>query len=121
MVIGSSVPEEKTFKGNLPYLDVAVIMAMWPRHREETFHPLTHGGSIWNLTSIGRVASKMFDECEQRTVGRSPGAGLNNPWGRISLSTDKFCHFCPIDASFITKPMRVPEKSVFTCFFHTKA
>ena len=43
-------------------MGMVAILVMWPGPFEETFIPPSHGGSIWNLASIGPVASekKMF-------------------------------------------------------------
>ena len=42
------------------------IMVIWPRPFEQNFFPPTHGGSIWNLASIGPVVSeeKMFENVD---------------------------------------------------------
>ena len=42
----------------LPYMGMAAILVMWPGPFEQTFVPPSHGGSIWNLASIGPVASE---------------------------------------------------------------
>ena len=44
-------------------MGVVAILVMWPRCPEQTFVPPTHGGSIWNLTSIGPVVleKKIFE------------------------------------------------------------
>ena len=36
---------EEDFEGFLPYMGVAAFLVMWPRCREQTFVPLTQGGS----------------------------------------------------------------------------
>ena len=60
-VIGPLVPE-KIFEGFLPYMGVAAILVMWPRCPEQTFVPPTHGGSTWNLASIGQaLLEKIFE------------------------------------------------------------
>ena len=43
-------------------MGMAAILVMRPGPFEQTFFPPSHGGSIWNLASIGPVASeeKMF-------------------------------------------------------------
>ena len=41
---------EADFLRFLPYMDIAAILFMWPRPFEQSFVPLSHGGSIWNLT-----------------------------------------------------------------------
>ena len=41
------------------------ILVMWPEPFEQTFVPLSHGGSIWNLASIGlAVSKKKFENVE---------------------------------------------------------
>ena len=65
-VIGPLVHEKKIFERFLPflpYMGVVAILVMWPRSREQTFVPLNHGGSTWNLASIGPAVleKKMVD------------------------------------------------------------
>ena len=61
-VIGPLVHEKKIFEGFLPHMGVAAILVMWPRCPEETFFPLTHGRSTWNLALIGpAVLEKIFE------------------------------------------------------------
>ena len=36
---------------------LAAILVMWPGPFEQTFVPLSQGGAIWNLASIGLVFS----------------------------------------------------------------
>ena len=38
-VIGILLLEKKIFKGFLPYMDMAVILVMWPEPFEQTFIP----------------------------------------------------------------------------------
>ena len=48
-------------------MGMTAILFMWPGTFEQTFVPLSHGSSIWNLTFIGPVVSEeMFKECGQR-------------------------------------------------------
>ena len=49
---------EKDFLRFLPYMGMAAILVMWHRPFEQTFIPLSHGGSTWNLVSIGLEVSK---------------------------------------------------------------
>ena len=42
----------------LPYMGMVAILVMWHRPFEQTFIPLSHGGSTWNLASIGLEVSK---------------------------------------------------------------
>ena len=51
-------------------MGMAAILDMWPGPFEQTFVSLSHGDSIWILTSIGPVVSaekKMFKECGRQT------------------------------------------------------
>ena len=52
---------------------------MWPGPFEETLVPPSHGGSTWNLASIGSVVSeeKMFKNVDNniRTTEAYPGSG----------------------------------------------
>ena len=74
------VPENKIFKGYLPYMAMAAILVMWPRSGEQTFVPLNYSGSIWYLALIGPVVSekKTDDEfpymslCKTVTTGVGP-------------------------------------------------
>ena len=52
----------------LSYMGIAAILVMWPGPFDQTFVPPSHGGSIWNLTLIGKAVSedKMFKECGRR-------------------------------------------------------
>ena len=62
-VIGPLVLEKKIVAGILLYMDVAAILVMWSRPREQTFVPLSHGGFIWNLALIDPVVleKKIFE------------------------------------------------------------
>ena len=43
-------------------MGMAAILVMWPRCPKQTFVPLTHGDSTWNLASIGpAVLEKIFE------------------------------------------------------------
>ena len=48
-------------------MGMAAILVMWPGPFEQNFFPPTHGYSIWNLASIGTVASeeKMFENVDR--------------------------------------------------------
>ena len=50
-------------------MGMVAILVMWPGPFEQTFVPLSHGYSIWNLASISPVVSeeKMFKEFGRRT------------------------------------------------------
>ena len=39
-------------------MGMAAILVMWHKSFEQTFIPLSHGGSTWNLASIGLEISK---------------------------------------------------------------
>ena len=68
-VIGPLVPEKKNFEGFLTYMGVAAILVMWPRSPDQTFVPLTHRGSTWNLALIGpAVLEKKIFENDGRTA-----------------------------------------------------
>ena len=43
-VIGPLVVEMKIFEGFLPYMDMAAVLVMWPRLREQTFARRTNNG-----------------------------------------------------------------------------
>ena len=61
---------EEDFLRFKPYMGMAAILVMWPGPFEQTFIPLSHRSSLWNLTLIGPVNSeeKMFKECGRRTT-----------------------------------------------------
>ena len=50
----------------LPYMGTAAILVMWPGPFEQTFVPLSQGGSTWNLVLIGPVVSNVW-KCWQHT------------------------------------------------------
>ena len=52
-------------------MGVAAILVMWPRYPEQTFVSPTHGGSTWNLASIGPVVleKKIFENGERTDNG----------------------------------------------------
>ena len=47
---------EEDFKGFLPYMSMATILATWPGLFEQTFSLTTHKISTWNLASMGLAA-----------------------------------------------------------------
>ena len=49
---------EEEFLRFLPYMGMVAILVMWPRPFEQFFVPLTPGGYIWNLVTIGPVVSE---------------------------------------------------------------
>ena len=72
-------------------MDMAARLVIWPGLFEETFVPLSHGDSIWNLASIGPVVSekRMFKECgrrtdRRRTDGQTTDDGQRRPTYPIS-------------------------------------
>ena len=76
-VIGPLVLEKKIFEVFLPYMGVAAILVMWSRPREQTFVPLSHWGSIWNLALISQsvLEKKIFENGGGRTDGRTTTDG----------------------------------------------
>ena len=50
--------KEEDFLRFLPYMDMAAILVMWHRPFQQSFIPLSHGGFIRNLASIGLKVSK---------------------------------------------------------------
>ena len=95
----------KIFEGFLLYMGVAAILVMWPRPRKQTSVPPTHGGSTWNLASIGPAVleKKIFENGGWTTDGwMDDGACLyykftNDPKGSGELKIHKqvlwFLHF----------------------------
>ena len=49
---------EEDFLIFLLYMGMVAIFVMWHRPVEQIFIPLSHGGSMWNLVSIGLEVSK---------------------------------------------------------------
>ena len=41
-------------------MGMAAILVMWSIPSEQTFVPTTHGGSTWNLASMGPAVLKMM-------------------------------------------------------------
>ena len=58
-------------------MGMVAILVMWPEPFEQTFVPLSHGGSIWNVTLIGQAVSeeKLFKECGRRRRTTADGNG----------------------------------------------
>ena len=56
-------------------MGMAAILVMWPGSFEQTFVPLSQGGSIWNLASVGPVVSekKMFENADTHTHTQTYG------------------------------------------------
>ena len=50
--------EEEDFLRFLPYIGMAAILVKWPWPFEQFCVPLTPGGYIWNLVTIGPVVSE---------------------------------------------------------------
>ena len=59
---------EEDFLRFLPCMGMAATLVICPGPFEQTFVPLSHGGSISNFTLIGQAVSeqKMFKECGRR-------------------------------------------------------
>ena len=66
-------------------MDMVAILVMWPGMFEQTFIPLSHGDSIWNLASINPVVSeeKMLKECG-RQASTYPISSPNEPLAQVS-------------------------------------
>ena len=62
---------EEDFLRFLPCMGMAAILVMWHRPFEQTFVPLSRGGSTWNLASIGLEVSKKkkFENMNQSDLG----------------------------------------------------
>ena len=81
-------------------MGMAAILVMWPRPREQTFVPLTHEDSTWNLASTGpAVLVKKIFENDGRT---DDGACLyykltNEPKGSGELTSKIIpgAFYCP--------------------------
>ena len=66
-------------------MGMAAILVMWPGPFELLF-PLSHAGSIWNLTLIGPVVSeeKMFEECGRKTEAYLSYKLTSDPLAQVS-------------------------------------
>ena len=49
---------EEEFHSFLPYIGMAAIVVMWPRHFEHTFVPPPHKSSLCNLVSVSWAVSQ---------------------------------------------------------------
>ena len=60
-------------------MGMPAILVMWPVPVDQTFVPLSHGGSIWNLTLIGSVVSeeKIIENVDIHTHIRTTEAYLS--------------------------------------------
>ena len=56
--IGLPVPEEKVFKGFLPYMGMAAISVIWPASCHQIFISLYLKAFIQHLVQIGKVVSE---------------------------------------------------------------
>ena len=74
MQIGPAVPLKKIFEGFLPYMGMTAILVMWPGPHMQTFVPPSHGGSTWNLTSIGPVVPEKKTFENEHTTHRQTTA-----------------------------------------------
>ena len=65
-------------------MGVAAILVMWPRLHEQTFVPLSHWGSIWNLALIGQAVleKKVFENGGRQTEED------DGPWLYYKLTND---------------------------------
>ena len=52
-------------------MGMAAVLVMWARPFEQIFIPLSHGGFIWNLASIGLAVSKIkkFENVNMSDLG----------------------------------------------------
>ena len=57
---------EEDFWMFLLYMGMVASLVMWPGPFEQSFIPLSHGGSTWNVASIGIAVSqeKKFENVE---------------------------------------------------------
>ena len=101
-------------------MGMVAILVMWPRCREQTFVPPTHGGSTWNLASIGPwvLEKKIFENGGRTTDGRADDGGwlyfklTNEPkgsdelksWLSISFIICVNCIYSNIHPSLINAP-----------------
>ena len=79
----------------LPYTGMAAILVMWPRCPEQTFVPPNHGGSTWNLASIGPAVleKKIFENCGRTDDGACLYYKLTNePKGSGELTKHSVPH-----------------------------
>ena len=69
-------------------MGVAAILIMWPRPRQQTFVPLSHWGSIYNLALIDKAVleEKIFENGRRRTAGRRRTD--DGPWLYYKLTNE---------------------------------
>ena len=73
-------------------MGMTAILVIWPGLCEQTFDPLSHEDTIWNLASIGPVVSeeKMIKDCGWQTTDRRTAEAYlsykltNEPWAQVS-------------------------------------
>ena len=80
---------KKDFLRFLSYIGMAAILVMWPALFEQTFNPLSQGGSTWNLIWIGPVVSeeKMLENVNVRRTTDDGGMPLLYP-GYYKLTSE---------------------------------
>ena len=74
----------------LPYMGMAAILVMWLEPFEQLFVPLTIGGYVWNLVTIGPVVSEeksfeIVDGRRRRTTEPSHPISSPGPFGSGDL------------------------------------
>ena len=86
MQIGPAVLEKKIFEGILPYMGMAASLVMWPGTHMQNFVSPSHGGSTWNLTSIGPVVpeEKTFENVNTRHTALPYDKLTNEPSAQVS-------------------------------------
>ena len=67
-------------------MGMAAILVMWPGPFEQLFVPLTPGGFIWNLVTIGPVVSeeKSFEIVDGRRRTTEPAYTISSPGAFVS-------------------------------------
>ena len=98
-------------------MGMAAILVMWPGPVEQTFVPPSHGGSIWNLASIGPVVSeeKMFENVD---VQRTAEACLYYKLRWTKKSASNGTQLVPIKCRLFAEISvgQIPQSSeIFTC------
>ena len=71
-------------------MGMAAILVMWPGPFEQTFIPPSHGGSTWNLASIGQAVSKekKFENVNLRELGPMSMYDLDLWYSQLTASTN---------------------------------
>ena len=100
-------------------MGMATIFVMWPGPFEQTFVPLSQGGSIWNLASISLVVieKKKFKNIEYERLGQRSVNHLDLWYSQSLMYSFSWLHL----PTFVSWTTIVSEKSIVLTFFPYKS